>query len=141
MQFVIKCFWSEIYVLKLSSYRSSKYSSNNEVGKSVSERCRNNNSPLIMATAPWKQLLLNALQSNSNLKHSSYIQLVINSLSLQSYNNFLIAFLLNPSNKFQVFIFRQRLDLMADPPIVRLFSGISLYIYLQNLLKKCRNDK
>ncbi|KAM7508540.1 hypothetical protein LguiA_018993 [Lonicera macranthoides] len=28
-----------------------------------------------MATAQWKQLLLNALQSNSNLKHSSYFQL------------------------------------------------------------------
>ncbi|CDP08652.1 unnamed protein product [Coffea canephora] len=27
------------------------------------------------ATAPWKQLLLNALQSNSHLKHSSYFQL------------------------------------------------------------------
>ncbi|CAK9136918.1 unnamed protein product [Ilex paraguariensis] len=27
------------------------------------------------ATAPWKQLLLNALQSNSNLKHSSFVQL------------------------------------------------------------------
>ncbi|KAI4355262.1 hypothetical protein L6164_004052 [Bauhinia variegata] len=28
-----------------------------------------------MATAPWKQLLLNALESNSHLKHSSYFQL------------------------------------------------------------------
>ncbi|OWM68629.1 hypothetical protein CDL15_Pgr023594 [Punica granatum] len=27
------------------------------------------------ATAPWKQLLLNALESNSHLKHSSYLQL------------------------------------------------------------------
>ncbi|KAI3796487.1 hypothetical protein L1987_39158 [Smallanthus sonchifolius] len=27
------------------------------------------------ATAPWKQLLLNALQSNSHLRHSSYFQL------------------------------------------------------------------
>ncbi|TXG63054.1 hypothetical protein EZV62_010048 [Acer yangbiense] len=27
-------------------------------------------------TAPWKQLLLNALESNSHLKHSSYVQLV-----------------------------------------------------------------
>ncbi|KAK0580414.1 hypothetical protein LWI29_001693 [Acer saccharum] len=26
-------------------------------------------------TAPWKQLLLNALESNSHLKHSSYVQL------------------------------------------------------------------
>ncbi|PPD68997.1 hypothetical protein GOBAR_DD34123 [Gossypium barbadense] len=26
-------------------------------------------------TAPWKQLLLNALESNSHLKHSSYFQL------------------------------------------------------------------
>ncbi|KAK4786906.1 hypothetical protein SAY86_010739 [Trapa natans] len=27
------------------------------------------------ATAPWKQLLLNALESNSHLKHSSFLQL------------------------------------------------------------------
>ncbi|KAA8516196.1 hypothetical protein F0562_019375 [Nyssa sinensis] len=26
-------------------------------------------------TAPWKQLLLNALESNSNLKHASFFQL------------------------------------------------------------------
>ena len=29
------------------------------------------------ATAPWKQLLLSALESNAHLKHSSYFQLVI----------------------------------------------------------------
>lgn len=47
-----------------------------------------------MGSMQWKQLLLNALESNSHLKHSSYMQLVCASSSSSSSSIFIFILIL-----------------------------------------------
>lgn len=76
------------------------------------------------SSAPWKQLLLSSINSNSHLKHSTYFQLVQIPAFLRLHSNFCCWI----SLFFLWFTFasciRQLLDPMEDPQIELSSSGL-----------------
>lgn len=82
-----------------------------------------------MGSVAWKQLLLNALESNNHLKHSSYMQLVYASFSHSS-SSFVIYFIFLAFIVFFVFWDRPPLEPMENLRIALSFSGSDLLFLL-----------
>lgn len=72
--------------------------------------------------APWKSLLLRALKSNGQIKHSKFLQLVHFPLSVSFLLKLKFPFIFFTAGFYVEFVFRQRLDLMEGPQIAQSFS-------------------